>query len=124
MNAQLKQLLASYARSVLGAGIALYTAGVPLEDLLYSLVGALVPVAIRYINPNDPAFGRLPKATEVQTALLTPGEPVLTKEWVEKNKATIENLQKEYAKQVAAKQAAAKPKTTKGGGGSKPAAKQ
>jgi 1-acyl-sn-glycerol-3-phosphate acyltransferase len=125
MNAQLKQLLASYGRSVLGAAVALYLAGVPIEDLLYSLVAALLPVAIRYINPNDPAFGRLPKASEVQTALLTPGEPVLTKEWVEKNRATIEKLQAEYKKQqtaATAKKPAAK--KSSGGGGSKPAAKQ
>lgn len=121
MNAQLKALLASYGRSVLGAVVALYLAGVPLEDLVYSLVAALLPVAIRYVNPNDAAFGRLPKASEVQAALLTPGEPVLTKEWVEKNRATIEKLQKQYADA----QKATKPKTTKsGGGGSKPAAKQ
>ena len=70
MNAQLKALLASYGRSVLGAASTLYLAGVtdPL-DLLWSLVGAVAPVAIRYINPNDPAFGRTPKVEEVQEVL-------------------------------------------------------
>jgi len=70
MNANIKALLASYGRSVLGAGLALYLAGVPLEDLLYSLLAALVPVALRYLNPKDPAFGRkLPTAEEVSVAL-------------------------------------------------------
>lgn len=70
MNAQIKALLASYGRSVLGSAVALYLAGVPLEDLLYSLVAALVPVALRYVNPKDPAFGRkLPSAEEVAVAL-------------------------------------------------------
>lgn len=70
MNAQIKALLASYGRSVLGAGLALYLAGVPLEDLLYSLLAALVPVALRYVNPKDPAFGRtLPPAEEIAEAL-------------------------------------------------------
>lgn len=70
MNTQLKALLASYGRSVLGAALALYLAGTPLEDLLYSLLAALVPVALRYINPNDPAFGRkLPAVEEVAEAL-------------------------------------------------------
>lgn len=70
MNAKTKALLASYARSVLGAAIALYLAGTPLQDLLYSLVAALVPVALRYLNPKDPAFGRtLPAAVEVAQAL-------------------------------------------------------
>ena len=70
MNAQLKALVASYARSVLSAASALYLAGVtdPL-DLLWSLVAAVLPVAIRYINPNDAAFGRTPKVEEVKEAL-------------------------------------------------------
>lgn len=70
MNEQLKALLASYGRSVLGAGLALYMAGTPLEDLLYSLVAALVPVALRYLNPKDASFGRkLPPVEEVAAAL-------------------------------------------------------
>lgn len=70
MNAQLKALLASYGRSVLGAASALYLAGVtdPV-DLVWSLVAALLPVGIRYINPNDPAFGRTPKKEEIVEAL-------------------------------------------------------
>lgn len=70
MNAQLKALLASYVRSVIGAGTTLYLAGVtdPV-DLAWSLVGAIAPVAIRYINPNDKAFGRVPKVEEVEAAL-------------------------------------------------------
>ncbi len=70
MNEQLKALLASYGRSVLGAAVALYLAGVPLEDLLYSLLSALIPVALRYLNPKDAAFGRkLPPVEEIAEAL-------------------------------------------------------
>jgi len=70
MNTETKALLASYGRSVLGSAVALYLAGVPLEDLLYSLIAALIPVALRYVNPKDPAFGRkLPAAEEVAVAL-------------------------------------------------------
>jgi hypothetical protein len=70
MNTALKALAASYGRSVLAAASALYLAGVtdPL-DLLWSLVAAVLPVAIRYINPNDKAFGVTPKVEEVQEAL-------------------------------------------------------
>lgn len=70
MNAKTKALLASYGRSVLGAAIALYMSGVtdPVQ-LLNALAAALVPVAIRYINPNDPAFGRVPPAKVVEEAL-------------------------------------------------------
>jgi hypothetical protein len=67
---KLKALLASYSRSVVGAGVALYAAGVTdPKDLVYALVGALVPVLARYANPNDPAFGRVPEVAEVEKAL-------------------------------------------------------
>jgi hypothetical protein len=70
MNAQLKALLASYARSVLSAGTALYLAGVTdPADLAWSLVAAIAPVALRAVNPNDKAFGRVPKVEEVEAAL-------------------------------------------------------
>ena len=66
---QLKNMLASYGRSVLGAATALYLAGVTdPADLAYSLVAALLPVALRAVNPNDPAFGLLPSAEEVDKA--------------------------------------------------------
>jgi hypothetical protein len=40
-----------------------------LKTLAYSLLAALAPVAIRAINPNDTAFGRLPDAAEVDSAV-------------------------------------------------------
>lgn len=67
---QLLALLASYGRSILSAGIALYLSGVTdPAKLALSLVAALIPVAIRYINPNDTAFGRVPTVAEVNTAV-------------------------------------------------------
>ena len=69
---QLKALLASYGRSVLGAAIALYMSGVTdPKTLAYSLLAAIAPVALRAINPSDKAFGRLPDAKEVDTLLKT-----------------------------------------------------
>ena len=63
-------MLASYGRSIVGAVAALYVAGVTdPKDLWAALVGALIPVVARYVNPNDAAFGRLPKASEVEEAL-------------------------------------------------------
>jgi len=65
-----KAMLASYARSVVGAASTLYIAGVTdPKDLWAALVGALIPVAARAVNPNDPAFGRMPKASAVEEAL-------------------------------------------------------
>ena len=70
MDAKMKAMLASYGRSVLGAGLALYMAGVTdPKDLWAALVAAIAPVALRAINPNDKSFGRLPKVSEVEAAL-------------------------------------------------------
>jgi hypothetical protein len=65
-----KAMLASYARSIVGAVAALYVAGVTdPKDLWAALVGALIPVAARAVNPNDPAFGRMPSVKAVDKAL-------------------------------------------------------
>lgn len=70
INDKTKALLASYGRSVLASGIALYMAGVTdPKDLWTAIVAAIVPVAIRAINPKDKAFGVLPDAAEVEKAL-------------------------------------------------------
>ena len=67
---QLKAMGASYGRSVVGAASALYVAGVTdPKDLWAALVGALIPVLARAVNPNDPAFGRMPAAKAVEQAL-------------------------------------------------------
>ena len=74
---QLKGMLASYGRSVLASGLALYMAGVTdPKDLWTALVAAIAPVAIRAINPNDKAFGVLPDAAEVDKALKAAKAPV------------------------------------------------
>jgi hypothetical protein len=70
LNKKHKAMLASYGRSVLGAVAALYIAGVTdPKELWAALVAALAPVALRAINPNDAAFGRLPKASVIEDAL-------------------------------------------------------
>lgn len=70
MNTELKAMLASYLRSIIGAATTLYLAGVTdPADLAYSLLGALVPVASRFLNPKDVAFGRKPTVAEVDAAL-------------------------------------------------------
>jgi hypothetical protein len=63
-------ILQSYGRSFLGAAIALYLAGVT-DPYMYvnALVAAVAPVAIRYLNKNDIAFGRISgKSTPEQLA--------------------------------------------------------
>lgn len=70
LNDKNKAMLASYGRSVLGAVIALYMAGVTdPKDLWAALVAAIAPVAIRALNPNDKAFGVLPDSQSIADAL-------------------------------------------------------
>ncbi len=72
MNTQIKNALASYGRSVLAGAAALYMAGVTdPKDLAFSLLSALIPVALRAANPNDPAFGKLPTVEEVDRVVKT-----------------------------------------------------
>lgn len=67
---QVKAMVASYLRSVLGAASALYMSGVTdIGKLALALVAALIPVAIRALNPNDTAFGLLPATKDVEVAL-------------------------------------------------------
>jgi hypothetical protein len=55
-----KEMLQSYGRSFLGAALALYMAGnTDAYTYLYALVAAFAPVAIRYFNKNDIAFGKI-----------------------------------------------------------------
>lgn len=77
LNKEMKAMLASYGRSVLGAAIALYMSGVTdPADLWTALVAAIAPVALRALNPNDKAFGRLPEVSAVTEALKTAKAPV------------------------------------------------
>jgi hypothetical protein len=56
---QYKAMAASYGRSILGAALAAYTAsGGSTAAALNAVWAAAIPVAMRYLNTNDPAFGR------------------------------------------------------------------
>lgn len=70
MSKEVKSILASYGRSLIAAVGALYMAGVTdPSDLAVSLLAAIAPVAIRYVNPNDPGFGRVPSVEEFEKAV-------------------------------------------------------
>jgi len=54
-----KRLLASYARSFAGAVLTLWMAGeTDPHKLIAAGVAAILPPLLRWLNPNDPAFGR------------------------------------------------------------------
>ena len=60
MDKKIKAMFASYARSFLAAVIAVYATGeTGWKALLAAGLSAVVPVAIRAINPKDPAFGKV-----------------------------------------------------------------
>jgi hypothetical protein len=66
---EVKAVIASYLRSILAGASALYLAGVTdPADLIWSLLAAIIPVILRAANPNDPAFGILPSAKDVDEA--------------------------------------------------------
>lgn len=58
LTAEQKAMAASYARSVIGAAVATYAATQDWKAALNSLWAALLPVAMRYFNPGDTAFGK------------------------------------------------------------------
>jgi len=85
---QLKAMLASYGRSVLASGLALYMAGVTdPKDLWSALIAAIAPVALRAANPNDKAFGKMPSVKAVEEALKAAKAPA-------KKKASAKNADK------------------------------
>ena len=54
----LKALAASWARSFLAAAIAVYMAGITDPKAIAGAgLAAVLPVVLRYLNPNDAAFG-------------------------------------------------------------------
>jgi hypothetical protein len=53
-----KAMAASWARSFLAAGIAVYMAGITDPKAIGGAgLAAVLPVVLRYLNPNDTAFG-------------------------------------------------------------------
>jgi hypothetical protein len=53
-----KTMLASYARSVLGASVAVYASTNDFKAAANALWAAALPVVLRYLNPGDTSFGR------------------------------------------------------------------
>lgn len=53
-----KAVVASWARSFMAAALALYMAGVTdPKTLAMGGIAAVAPVILRWLNPNDKAFG-------------------------------------------------------------------
>lgn len=58
LDPKILAMLSSYGRSFLAAAVALWTTGnTDPKALLAAGLAAILPVAIRALNPKDPAFG-------------------------------------------------------------------
>jgi hypothetical protein len=80
MNKKIQAMLASYARSFLAAAIAVYATGeTGWKVLLAAGLSAVVPVAIRAINPKDPAFGKVADLAMVEIDKLAKASKKKTK---------------------------------------------
>jgi hypothetical protein len=58
ITAEHKAMAASYARSVLGAAVAVYVSTGDVKMAANALWAAVLPVILRYLNPKDTAFGK------------------------------------------------------------------
>jgi hypothetical protein len=68
MSPKIKAMLASYGRSFLAAAIAVNATGNnDPKSIVIAALAATLPVALRAINPKDPAFGI---AAKIATDLL------------------------------------------------------
>jgi hypothetical protein len=59
MNEKTKAAVASYARSAIGALVAVYSTGT-MDPMNYvkGAVAGIIPPLMRWVNPNDKGFGR------------------------------------------------------------------
>ncbi len=58
LSPKVTAMLASYGRSFLAAAVALWTTGnTDPKALIAAGLAAVIPLAIRALNPKDPAFG-------------------------------------------------------------------
>jgi hypothetical protein len=61
-QAKIKAMLASYGRSFLAAATAVYATGNhDVKSIAIAALASTLPVALRAINPKDPAFGVVSK---------------------------------------------------------------
>lgn len=104
-------MLQSYGRSFLGAAIALYMAGVTdWQSYLYALVAAVAPVAIRYMNKNDIAFGKGATPESLASAAVEVVE-TLVKQAPKAKSASAKSAPAKKATKAPAKKAPAKKAT-------------
>jgi hypothetical protein len=69
MSPKIKAMLASYGRSFLAAATAVYATGnTDLKSIAIAALASTLPVALRAVNPKDPAFGFIAGVIEAELA--------------------------------------------------------
>lgn len=87
INAKYKAMLASYARSFGAAVIAVNATGNnDVKSVIIAALSATLPVAIRAINPKDPAFGIAAKVATDALAKLAEANKAPAKKTAKKAK--------------------------------------
>jgi hypothetical protein len=85
LDAKLSAALASYGRAFISAAAALWVTGnTDPKGLIAAGLVAVIPVALRALNPKDPAFGlitkiALPEITKQLNAILDDSKKKATK---------------------------------------------
>jgi hypothetical protein len=75
MNEKMKQMLSSYARSFIVAVLTAYAVGaMSIKELIIAGLIAVAGPAIRAVNPQDPAFGMVADAVDVELNKLAKAE--------------------------------------------------
>jgi hypothetical protein len=97
MNAQQKAMLESYGRSFLAAMTATFMAtggdlfaldaDILRRQFLASGIAAVLPVALRYINKKDPAFGKIAEVIAAEGLKKLTAKKVVAKKAVVKKSA-------------------------------------
>ena len=75
MDNKMKQMLSSYARSFIVAVLTAYAVGaMSIKELIIAGLIAVAGPAIRAVNPQDPAFGMVADAVDVELNKLAKAE--------------------------------------------------
>ena len=99
MSRELKNVLASYGRSLLAGVATLWLSGINDWKLItFAMIAAVLPPFLRALDPNDPAFGRVPSPKEVDKAVKRTTTTVAKKKSVKKAPAKKKTAKKPVRK--------------------------
>ena len=88
MSNELKNVLASYGRSLLVGVSTLWLSGITDWKLIsFAMIAAVLPPFLRALDPNDPAFGRMPSPKAVEKSVKKTTTSVAKKKAVKKSPA-------------------------------------